>query len=111
MLVQGENLSDAIETLERTVDLTQQYQEAAQSFEKVRRWMTEVVLLEPTLRRAMQTLEPITELGNLRRISRDELLQAAQVVRDMRRAEVAKRSFTVKSVPEIADSGEDDATR
>ncbi len=111
VLVQSENLTAAIETLERTVDMTQQYQQAAKSFDELRRWLTEVVLLEPTLRRAMQTLEPITELGNLRHISREELLQAAQVVRDMRRVEVAKRSFTVQSVPEVATSAEGEATR
>ncbi len=58
----------------------------------------------------MQTLEPITELGNLRRISRDELLQAAQVVRDLRRTEVAKRSFAVRAVPEVARSDSDEQT-
>ena len=45
-------------------------------------------MMEPTMRRAMNTLEPITELGNLRRISRDELRQAlwAEVCLDWNQA-------------------------
>ena len=106
VLAQTGDLADAIETLERTVDLTDQYQQASQTFLEMRRWLTDVVMMEPTLRRAMSTLEPITDLGNLRRISRDELRQAAQVVRDMRRTEVARRAYSVRSVPEIASDAE-----
>ncbi|MDG2384198.1 MAG: hypothetical protein P8N76_21185 [Pirellulaceae bacterium] len=106
VLAQNANIADAIETLERTVDLTDQYQQASKSFETMRRWLTDVILMEPTVQRAMQTLEPISELGNLRRISQAELRHAAQVVRDMRRTEIARRSYTVRSTPEIASVDE-----
>ena len=108
VLAQNANIADAIETLERTVDLTDQYQQASKSFDTMRRWLTDVILMEPTVQRAMQTLEPISELGNLRRISQDELRKAAQVVRDMRRTEIARRSYTVRSAPEIASVDEID---
>ena len=90
VLAQTDGIADAIVTLERTSDLSEQFQAAAQGFETWRRWLTEVVMMEPTVRRAMESLEPITALGNLRRVSPDELRQAAAVVQDMRQTEIAQ---------------------
>lgn len=102
VLAQTADIADAIETLERTADLTDQYQEATESFAAMQRWLTDVILMEPTLRRAMNTLEPISELGNLRRISQDELRQAAQVVRDMRRTGIASKPRAADTTAEVA---------
>ena len=44
--------------------------------------------------------------GVLRRICRDELRQAAQVVRDLRRTELANRSYSLPPVTEIASESD-----
>ena len=81
--------------------MNDQFRQAASSLDQMRHWLTDVMMLEPTIRRAMTTLEPLTELGNLRRISGDELRQAARVVRDMRRAEQAGESVARRSADEV----------
>lgn len=93
------NLADAIETLERTTDLQDQYQQLSQSFEHMRRWMLEVVLMEPTVERAVSIIRPLTELGNLRRLSSDELRHAAKAVSDHRQTQIADH---IQRVPPLA---------
>jgi DNA repair exonuclease SbcCD ATPase subunit len=80
IIAQTRNLAGAIETLELTSDLDRQFHEAAALFGRFRAWMVELVLLEPTIERAMQTLLPLTELGNLRRLSDDQLRAAARTI-------------------------------
>jgi hypothetical protein len=111
VLAQTNSISDAIVTLERTVDLTEQFQEASRSFDNVRRWLTDVILMEPTVHRAMEALEPLTALGDLRRVSPAELRQAAQVVREIRQTELAKQSVTGDVAAEVASSAEMDTNR
>ena len=84
VLAEAENIPAAIESLEQTIDLHDQFARAAQSFEQIRRWMGDVILLEPTIQRAMSTLEPLADLGSLRRMTREELKQAADYVRRVR---------------------------
>jgi len=109
VLEQSDDVGTAVETLELTVDLTEDFQQASQSFEEMRRWLNDVILMEPTVRRAMETLEPITALGNLRRISAEELRQAARVVSDMRRAQGGRESGSESGeAAEVASSPEAD---
>ena len=70
-----------------------------------RTWLTELVLMEPTIRRAMESLEPLTALGNLRRVSPDELRQAARAVREHREQEIARQQ---SNQAEIANAGDVD---
>ncbi|HET6882114.1 MAG TPA: hypothetical protein VFI31_18255, partial [Pirellulales bacterium] len=78
------DLADAVETLETLGDLEHQLVDSVQSFDRVRRWLVEVVLFEPAVERAATILKPLTELSNLRRLNPAELRQAARTVADQR---------------------------
>jgi hypothetical protein len=90
VLAQTESIGEAILTLEETADLAAEFREASASFVELRRWLTDVTMMGPMVQRAMETLEPLTALGNLRRVSADELRQAARVVREMRETQMAQ---------------------
>jgi len=90
VLAQSDSVVDAIETLELSADMQQQMHRARDTFEGIRRMITEVVMMEPTVRQAMQSLEPLTALGNLRRLSVAELREAASFVSHRRHALAAE---------------------
>ncbi|MCA9264829.1 MAG: hypothetical protein KDA60_13310 [Planctomycetales bacterium] len=94
-----DDLAEAIETLELTTDLTQQYHEAALAFENIRQWMVEIVAMEPMLARARRSLEPLTELGNLRRLDRDQIKAVAQNLSQTWRTQVANKPIADHVVP------------
>ena len=80
IISQTANLADAIETLELANDLSNQFQNASSTFEHMRRWMVEVVTMESMLKRAQNALEPLTELGNLRRLDANQLRSIARTI-------------------------------
>jgi len=107
IISQTTNLADAIETLELTSDLSSQFHDSAASFERIRHWMVEIMTMEPLLQRAQQTLQPLTELGNLRRLSPEQLRSIARVVSGEHRTQVAR----TPSAPDVEFSvGDLDAT-
>jgi hypothetical protein len=57
--------------------------------EQLRRQATELMLLEATLSRALQALQPLAELGNLRRLDDAELREVARTLLERRRARTA----------------------
>lgn len=83
------DLAAAVETLELSTDLRRQLERVMQSFDRLRHWMAEVVLMEPALTRTIQTLQPLMEMGNLRHLSSDELRRAARHVVEQRLDRVA----------------------
>ena len=101
VLSQTGDLADAIETLELTSDIYDQFQAAANSFRHVRTWLVEVVMLEPMLQRAMQSLQPLTELGNLRRLSGDQLRAVARSINDRQRTHLAQKPMASRDIAEV----------
>lgn len=93
------DLADAVETLETLGDLEHQLVDSVQSFDRVRRWLVEVVLFEPAVERAVTILKPLTDLSNLRRLNPAELRNAARTVADQRASRVADKSAADKQSP------------
>ncbi len=86
VLSQTGDLADAVETLETAADLHQQFEDTVQSFDRVRHWMTEVLMFESTVERAVAAIKPLVDLTNLRRMSAGELRQAARSITEGRKA-------------------------
>ncbi|MEX2558586.1 MAG: hypothetical protein WD403_01670 [Pirellulales bacterium] len=84
------DLAEAIESLETSADVQRQFVAASQSFDQMRRWMAEIVLLEPTFQRLIDSLKPLGELANLRRLSPAELRHAARAIADQRAMRTAQ---------------------
>lgn len=92
VVAQTGDLASAIETLEVSSDLRREFDAVVESFERIRRWMTEIAVLETTVDRTVTALRPLAELGNLRRLSATELRQAARVVAEERTSRTADAS-------------------
>jgi hypothetical protein len=107
ILARTGDLADAVETLELTGDLNRQLQDAIRRFDNVRRWLVEIVTLEPTIERAVGALKPLEELANLRHLSPVELRRAARAISDDRAARFAKKPAAAAS--ERAAPGSDSA--
>lgn len=91
VLAQTENLAEAVETLELVTDLGSEIEQAAQAIGRMRSSIVEVILLEPTIRQAVSSLQPITELANLRRLSGNDLRAVVRQLQDRRAAELAAK--------------------
>ena len=99
VLAETDDLVDAIETFERAQDLQDQFEKVSLSFDRIRRWMTEALVLEPMVERTVRSLQPLTELGNLRRLTPDELRHAARMITQQRETSIAN-----KPRPETSDA-------
>jgi ABC-type transporter Mla subunit MlaD len=72
---QTRDLAQATESLELMADVHEQLGKIAASFGRMRHWIVEILAFEPAFTRAMRTLQPLTELNNLRRMNPTELRQ------------------------------------
>jgi hypothetical protein len=79
---QTRNLAEAAENLELMADVQDQMAKIAGSFGRMRHWIVEILAFEPTFNRAMRSLQPLTELGNVRRMSASELRQVIRTMND-----------------------------
>ena len=98
VLAQSGDIADAIETLEITDDLHAQINESAIITHDMRRDLAELMILAPTFERAMQTLKPLTELGNLRRLDRDDLQELASTIIQQRKSQLSSRPEVRKPI-------------
>jgi hypothetical protein len=109
ILVRTADLADAVETLETLGDLKQQLVETVQSFDQVRHWLVETVLVEPAVERAASMLKPLAELNNLRRMNPTELRQAARSIADQRASRLANKPANIAdsaAASNAADAGQ-----
>ena len=101
VLTQTDDLVDAIETLEATDDFHDQLQGVAADLRTMRIAVVEILALSSTIEQAMRVLEPLTELGNLRRLGKDDLRQLASVILSKRKSELASRSDGSATAPVV----------
>ena len=96
-------VADAVETLEVLTDLNDELQAQVTTIDGMRKSLLDVVLMESTVRKVAGILEPLAELSNLRRLSSDEMREAARVIMDQRTSRVASRpaDTTRKSAPKL----------
>ncbi|MDA1231279.1 MAG: hypothetical protein O2856_10940 [Planctomycetota bacterium] len=81
---QSQQVGEAIQNLEIMDDFRTELAGHVKSLEGVRRTMMDIAMMESTLGRVAQVIEPLTQIGNLRRLSNDEMREAARVILDRR---------------------------
>ncbi len=86
---QTDQLADSIDALQLLTDFQGEFNGQVSHLEDLRRQMTELILLETTIARAMHALEPLAELGNLRRLDDDEVRAVARDILERRRERTA----------------------
>ena len=102
-------IAASIENLELLADFQSELTEQLDQVESLRRQLTELMLLETTLARTMTALEPLTALGNLRRLDDAEMRDIARTMLDRRRERVAaaESKYDAESSPMQTASEED----
>lgn len=87
---QTDDLVESITALEVLDDFQTEFNDQAAKVQEMRRRLTELVLLQTTIEQALEAVEPISELGNLRRLDPAEIQEAARMILDQRRARLAR---------------------
>lgn len=75
-----DEVATAIETLELATDVKVEMKRAGDTFHDVKHLLTEMTMMKPALKQAMDSLQPITELAQLRRLGIHELRRVANVI-------------------------------
>ncbi len=86
---QDEQIISAVESLELMSDLQAEFVASVGGLDRIRRGLTELVMLESTVMRTVASLQPLMELTNLRRLNADDLKMIARGMMEQRASRVA----------------------
>ena len=81
-----EQVTAAVQNLEILSEFQDEAQLHIRSLEALRRTLLEIAMMETTIGRVARTIEPLTQIGNLRRLGDEEVREAARVILDRRNA-------------------------
>ena len=81
---QSSEISAAIQNLEIMDDFRVEVASHVKSLETLRRTLMDIAMMESTMGRVANVVEPLTQIGNLRRLNEDEVREAARVILDRR---------------------------
>ena len=81
---QSSQVADAIQNLEIMDDFRTEVAAHVKSLDTLRRTLMDIAMMESTLGRVAQVVEPLTQIGNLRRLGEEEVREAARVILDRR---------------------------
>ena len=86
LVAQTRNIADAIQTLEVLSAFREELGAQIQGLSGVRHDLVELSLMETTLAKVVRIMKPLVEMGNLRRMSDEELRHAARSILEGRTA-------------------------
>lgn len=89
---QSKQVASAVANLEVMTDLSDELTQQVDSINAMRKSLLDIILMESTVQRVTRILEPLTQLGNLRRLGDEDLRRAAQAVIDARNQRLAQNS-------------------
>ncbi len=81
------SLADSLQTLELFGRFQEEFAAQTQVLTAMRRSLVDVSLMEATFTKVVRMLEPLAELGDLRRLNEEDIRQAARSILDARTAE------------------------
>jgi hypothetical protein len=84
------NLPDALKSVETLIDIQHEFQDQVHSLDGIRRGLMEFVLMENTVARAVRTLQPLLELGNLRHLDDEQLQKIARSISAQQATRIGK---------------------
>jgi archaellum component FlaC len=79
-----EQVTAAVQNFEILNEFQEEVSLHIRSLESLRRTLLEIAMMETTLGRVARTIEPLTQIGNLRRLGDEEVREAARVILDRR---------------------------
>ena len=98
LLAETDRVVEAAETLEVLGELQDSVKEQIASMQGMRREMLDIILMESTVSKATRILEPLAELGNLKRLSDAEVREAARVIMDQRDTRMGKATTRFRQI-------------
>ena len=96
-------VADAVQTLEVLNGFQEEFISQIQVLGEMHRNLIEISMMENTMTKVSRMMKPLVELGNLRRLSDDELRQAARLILDGRTATRISKNST-ESRPQSGES-------
>jgi len=102
----SEDIASAVEALEVLTDLQRDIRQHVESLGGMRRDLMEVVLLQSTVARVVNMVGPLTELTQLRRLSAEDMREAARLIGERRHQAATKHAGRRN----ISDEGTNDTT-
>jgi DNA repair exonuclease SbcCD ATPase subunit len=104
-----EQVTAAVQNFEILNEFQEEVSLHIRSLEALRRTLLEIAMMETTIGRVARTIEPLTQIGNLRRLGDEEVREAARVILDRRMNRFSQAdSTTVSEVPAGDDAVEAD---
>lgn len=96
----SKSVADAIQVLELLGGFHDEFVSQIQVLGEMRRNLLEISLMDNTIARISKMMQPLVELGNLKRLSDEELRQAARLILDGRTAtRVTKNQTDARQLP------------
>jgi len=89
---QSNLLTDAMQSLDLLVSFQEEFTDQIQILGEMRRSLIEIGMMETTVAKAIRTLQPLLELGNVRWMSDDEIRNAARNILDERSTRLTEKS-------------------
>jgi hypothetical protein len=97
LTAQTGNVANAIQALDVLTGFQEEFATQVQSLGEMRHSLIELSLLETSVTKAVRLLQPLLELGNVRRLSDDELRSAAQRILEGRATRISQQPATTNA--------------
>lgn len=94
---QSSQVAVAIQNLEIMDDFRTEVGLHVKSLETLRRTLMDIAMMESTLGRVANVVEPLTQIGNLRRLGEEEVREAARVILDRRTTRFSQTESTTET--------------
>ena len=79
------------------------------SLDTLRRTLMDIAMMESTLGRVAQVVEPLTQIGNLRRLGEEEVREAARVILDRRMTRLSQSDAVPEAGGVVIDAPDSDS--
>jgi hypothetical protein len=99
LAAKSDEVVSAVQTLEILQDFRAEVSRQVESLQDIRRSLTEIAMLETAVGRAVRVLEPLVNIGNLRRLTDEEVRAAARTVLESRSTRLGQNIIEVKPAP------------
>lgn len=86
------SISQSMDSLDLLIAFQDEFIDQMQSLGEMRNSLIEIALMETTLAKAVRTLQPLLELGNVRRMSDEEIRSAARSILEERNTRLSNRT-------------------
>lgn len=103
LIEQAPQVVDAVQNLEILSDFQDELGTQIRSLARLREGLMEFVLLETTIGRVARTLEPLTQIANVRRLGDQELRAAAKAILDQRTTRLSSKPETPRELRRSLD--------